>query len=77
VRSGVQQARHHHAVEGRPEHDDSVVQQRALGRDDGEQGQHAGAVRHQAGVGVGDGLPTTRLPLHEPAESRVPVVIYY
>jgi len=25
VRSGVQQARQHHAVEGRPEHDDGVV----------------------------------------------------
>jgi len=35
VRSGVQQARQHHAVERRPEHDDGVVQQRALGRHDG------------------------------------------
>jgi len=77
VRGGVQKARQNYTVEGRPEHDDGVVQQRTFGRDDGQQSQYAGAVRHQARVCVGYCLPAARLPLHEPAEPRVPVVIHY
>jgi len=78
VRGGVEQTGEHDAVERRPEHDDGVVQQRALGRDDGQQGQHAGAVRHQAGVRVGHRgrLAAARLPFHEAVEPRVTVVVH-